>query len=117
MSLYWGMIWIQRLTTQRRAGKFRYLRRTLTIRLRLFSIRALACRSSGKPEEYCQGAVQSHDILIIQFADPLAEPRLRYGCNLVDHQPRRTRETVAIGGLNQHSQQRCVRRVSGECAQ
>src|SRR6202521_793154 len=35
-SLYWGMIWIQRPITQRRAVKFRYLRRTLSIRVRRY---------------------------------------------------------------------------------
>jgi hypothetical protein len=65
---------------------------------------ASAIQSSGKPEEYHQCAVQSHDILVVKLTDAFAEPCFRHGGYSVDHQPRRNLEPITIGGLDQHTQ-------------
>jgi hypothetical protein len=60
--------------------------------------------SSGKPKEYRERAIQPHRILIVEFSDALAQPRLRHGGDFIGHESGSALQTVAIGGLDEHTQ-------------
>src|SRR5882724_11322508 len=72
--------------------------------------------SSPKAEENNDRAVQTHHILVCEPSDTRPEFGLRYGRNLVHHQPGDHPEPVRLAGFDGGTEERSIGRIARESA-
>lgn len=71
---------------------------------------------AAESQEYDDSAIQTHDILIIETPDTLADLRARDRRDLIDHQAAPLLEPIALARFDRHPEQRGRGRIGRERA-